>query len=399
MGLDQRRVVRTAVPLAASGGLYNLGSGYLIADELVLTAAHVLEFAEGVTAQKGQAADVAYIGNEWQQATVAWVDGDKDVALLSSPGMRADGMVRWGRLAGSNPLEWGAVGFPVASVDDAAGRQPEHAYGRVSPISDLGAGRLALTIESREAIGGDSPWAGLSGAGIFCGDHLVGVVTTDPGAYARSLVGRRVTDFCRDPEFAHLLGGLPVEDVEGTARELAQPNSRRIRQPKVLLSHLTADITWADWIADLLGQAGFNVVRQRWRLDASADLAARAQQSLAQNECVMVLLSAAFIASPHSVNVWLRQLMAQEPNYRRVLLARVEKCRLPDWLAPHLAVDFVARPAASSLAQVLEEFAVRGFAATQEVTHARRAQFVRDFPGRGPAISNLPPVTRSSPTG
>ena len=108
MGLDQRRVVRTAVPLAASGGLYNLGSGYLIADELVLTAAHVLEFAEGVTAQKGQAADVAYIGNEWQQATVAWVDGDKDVALLSSPGMRADGMVRWGRLAGSNPLEWGA---------------------------------------------------------------------------------------------------------------------------------------------------------------------------------------------------------------------------------------------------------------------------------------------------
>jgi tetratricopeptide (TPR) repeat protein len=384
--------VRTAVALASGGGLYNLGSGYLIADGLILTAAHVLEPAEGVTAQKGQAADVARIGGEWQQATVSWVDGEKDVAVLSCPGMRADGMVRWGRLVGSNPLDWGAVGFPVASADKDSGRQPEHTFGRVSPISDLGAGRLALTIEAREAIGAGSPWAGLSGAGIFCGDHLVGVVTTDPGAYARSLVGRRVADFCHNPEFAQLLGSLPVlEDVEGAARESAQFGSRRIRQPKVFLSHLTADITWADWIADLLGQAGFNVVRQRWRLDASADLGARAHQSLAQNECVIVLLSAAFIASPHSVNVWLRQLMAQEPNYRRVLLVRVEDCRLPDWLVPHLAVDFVERPAASSLAQVLEELAVRGFAATQEVTDATRAQFIRDFPGRGPAISNLPP--------
>ena len=392
VGLEERRVVRTAVPLDASEDLYNLGSGYLIADGIALTAAHVLERTEGVTAQEGQAAEVARIGGAWQQATIAWVDGVKDVAVLSCPGMRVDGMVRWGRLVGSNPLDWGAVGFPVASVDDVAGRQPEHAFGRTSSISDLGAGRLALTIESREAVGGDSPWAGLSGAGVFCGDHLVGVVTTDPGAYARSLVGRRAADFCDDPELAQLLGGLPVlEDVEGATGKSAQSDSRRIRQPKVFLSQLTADITWADWIADLLGQAGFNVVRQRWRLDASADLAARAQQSLAQNECVMVLLSAAFIASPHSVNEWLRQLMAQEPNHRRVLLVRVEECRLPDWLAPHLAVDFVGRPAASSLAHVLEELAVRGFAATQEVTGTRRAQFVRDFPGRGPAISNLPP--------
>ena len=236
------------------------------------------------------------------------------------------------------------------------------------------------------------PGRGYRGQAVFCGDHLVGVVTTDPGAYARSLVGRRVADFCHDPWLAQLLGGLPVlEDVEGAARGSAQSDSHSIRQPKVFLSHLTADITWADWIAGLLGEAGFNVVRQRWRLDASADLAARAQQSLAQNECVMVLLSAAFIASPHSVNVWLRQLMAQEPNHRRVLLVRVEECRLPDWLAPRLAVDFVGSSAASSVAQVLEELAVGGFAATREVTGARRAQLVGDFPGRGPAISNLPP--------
>ena len=392
MGLEQGRVVRTAVPLASGGGLYNLGSGYLIADGLVLTAAHVLEPAERVAARKGQAAEVERIGGEWQQATVAWVDAEKDVAVLSCPGMRADSMVRWGRLIGSQPLDWGAVGFPVASFDNDAGRQPEHAFGRTSPISDLGAGRLALTIESRLAIGGNSPWAGLSGAGVFCGDHLVGVVTTDPGGYAWSLVGRRMADFCHDPAFAELLGGLPVlEDLEGAVREPARPDPRRTRQPKVFLSHLTADITWADWIADLLSEAGFNVVRQRWRLDAGADLPARAKQSLAQNECVMVLLSAAFIASPHSVNLWLRQLVAQEANRHRVLLVRVEECRLPEQLASQLAVDFVEEPPASSLAQVLEKLAVRGFAAPQQIPSGKRDQFGRNFPGRGPAISNLPP--------
>jgi tetratricopeptide (TPR) repeat protein len=204
-----------------------------------------------------------------------------------------------------------------------------------------------------------------------------------------------VVDVCDDSGLAELLGGPPMlEDVEGVARESAQSGSRKIRQPKVFLSHLTADVTWADWLTDLLGQAGFNVVRQRWHLDASADLAARARQSLAQSECVIVLLSAAFVESPHGVNVWLHQLMAQEPNYRRVFLVRVEECDLPAWLTPHLAVDFLARSVAISLSQILEGLAVRGFAATQEVTDAARAEFVRNFPGRGPAIWNLPPRNR-----
>ena len=131
------------------------------------------------------------------------------MAVLSCPGLQAGSEVRWGRLAGSDPLDWGAVGFPVASIDEAAGRQAEHAFGRTSPISDRAAGRLALSVESREATGGDSPWAGLSGAAVFCGDHLVGVVTADPGTYAKSLAGRRVEDFCQDPALARLLGHVP----------------------------------------------------------------------------------------------------------------------------------------------------------------------------------------------
>src|SRR5580698_8464021 len=171
MALDEGRVVRTAVALADGSGLSNLGSGYLIADGLVLTAAHVLETVTGVAAQEGDAAEVARIGGEWLSATVRWLDTGRDVAVLASATLGATPPVRWGRLTGADPLDWGAIGFPAASVDAVAGRQPEHAYGRVSPVSDRPAGRLALTVESRQPVKGDSPWGGLSGSAVFCGDH------------------------------------------------------------------------------------------------------------------------------------------------------------------------------------------------------------------------------------
>ena len=213
-------MLRIAVPLVHGNDLYNLGSGYLIADSMVLTAAHVLTRATGEEMLKGGLAEVAPFGGEWREATIAWVDARRDVAVLRCPGLRAEGEMRWGRLVGADPLDWGAVGFPRASLDQDAGRQPEHAYGRTSPISERLAGRLALTVESREATDGDSPWAGLSGAAVFSGDHLIGVITADPGRYARSLVGRRAEDFCTDRELAELLGGPPpLEDIAGKVRE------------------------------------------------------------------------------------------------------------------------------------------------------------------------------------
>lgn len=220
MGLDERRVLRTAVSLAQGDDLCSFGSGYLIADGLILTAAHVLERTAGMAAREGEPAEVACLDGEWRPAIVAWVDPRRDVAVLRCSDLRAGSGTRWGRLIGSDPVDWGAVGFPHASLDAETGRQPEHAFGRTSPISERPAGRLALTVESREAMNSDSPWAGLSGAAVFSGEHLIGVITTDPGTYARSLEGRRAEDFCDDRELAKLLGSRPeLDDVAGSTGE------------------------------------------------------------------------------------------------------------------------------------------------------------------------------------
>ncbi len=235
MGLEESRVVRTSVPLGDGTGRYRLGSGYLIADGLVLTAAHVLENADDAAVSGGQAAEAAGPGGGWEQASVTWADAGRDVAVLACPALRAEGRVRWGRLAGPDPLDWGAVGFPAASATREGERQAEHAFGRTSPISERAAGTLALTIESRDAATGrgGSLWAGLSGAAVFCGEHLAGVITADTGGYDRSLTARRADDFCHDPALAAVLGGTPVlEQVTGRPREPGLADLRSTLRPR-----------------------------------------------------------------------------------------------------------------------------------------------------------------------
>lgn len=225
MGLEEVRVVRTRVVRDVSSGVFVFGSGYIISPGVVLTAAHVLEPARGVPPEVGHPCEVLTWGvdvGDWQLATVAWVDHDRDVAAVSCPTLPVTETVRWGRLVGSAPVEWTAVGYPVASLD-AVGRQPEQSGGRVWPVSELPTGRLALTVESRPArqtdLGG-SGWAGLSGAAVFCSERLVGVVMTDPDRYADSLVARRVATVADSAELAVLLGAAPqVDPVRGDTRE------------------------------------------------------------------------------------------------------------------------------------------------------------------------------------
>ena len=96
-------------------------------------------------------------------------------------------------------------------------------------------GRLALTIESRDPASraGGSGWAGLSGAAVFCGEHLAGVITADTGGYDQSLTARRAEDFCHDPDLAAVLGGTPVlEQVTGSPREPGLADLRSTLRPR-----------------------------------------------------------------------------------------------------------------------------------------------------------------------
>src|SRR5512142_1113663 len=203
MGVDRYRVCEL---YAAGPGAEGSGSGYRLGDRLVLTARHVI--APALAGPGGQVLVRPLGAPGWLPARVEWADADADAALIviEDEGWRApagESVLRWGELAGSDPVPCAAVGFPWASVRPDRRRDTAHVYGQLAPLGQLRQGRLDLDVASASpsAREGDSPWAGMSGAGVIADNHLVGMITVDPASYQDRLVTVPVSRLLADEGF------------------------------------------------------------------------------------------------------------------------------------------------------------------------------------------------------
>ena len=190
IGSDDGPVPRRAYPAAPSTGdgpPFRFGSGYVVRQGQVLTAAHVLVAADPNLAV--DELDTVHVGDRcsiatwdalklattaddihWIDATVSAVDPASDVAVIAVEGI-GDGMppVRFGRLDGEEPVRWSAVGFPNAGLTEQ-GDSPSRAWGDVDAVTNEFDERLGMTVRSREPglmTWRASGWAGLSGAAVF----------------------------------------------------------------------------------------------------------------------------------------------------------------------------------------------------------------------------------------
>jgi hypothetical protein len=203
MGVDRYRVCEL---YAAGPDGEGCGSGYRIGDRLVLTARHVI--APVLSGADGDLL-VRPVGvSGWLPARVEWENADADAALIEIEAERwrapsGESVVRWGELAGSDPLPCAAVGFPWASAQPDRIRDTAHLYGQLAPLGQMKEGRLDLDVVSASpsARPGGSPWAGMSGAGVITDNHLVGVITVDPGRYRDRLVAAPVSQLLTDRGF------------------------------------------------------------------------------------------------------------------------------------------------------------------------------------------------------
>ncbi|MFK3734733.1 hypothetical protein ACI2LJ_31215, partial [Streptomyces sp. NPDC088090] len=152
-------------------------------ERLVLTSGHV-------AARAGGRAEVFQPGREgtWS-GQVVWCGtpgGRDDAALVlldEAPAWSSPGAVRWGRMVTDEP----GAGCRTWGVPDVAQRpgQPVEAVqveGRINPGSGFVGNQYVVDLLqhppqwSKE---NTSPWGGLSGAAVFCGQLLVGVVASD----------------------------------------------------------------------------------------------------------------------------------------------------------------------------------------------------------------------------
>ncbi|MGW0834343.1 tetratricopeptide repeat protein [Streptomyces prunicolor] len=215
----RHRVVEVLPAGARPGTTMRFGSGYAIADDLVLTAGHVVA-AEGV------AVAVRLLNGKVHAAEVAWLGtGVGDAAVLRVPaapwrGLPDSGALRWGKATGEAAVACRAWGYPKAQATGGA-RDIEALEGTVDASGAIRSERYDINISKPTVLpsrGDDSGWKGMSGAAVFGpGLQLLGVILADPKMYGSSrLQALPVSRLLADEGFAALVGvGLhDLEEVE-----------------------------------------------------------------------------------------------------------------------------------------------------------------------------------------
>ncbi|MGW8452831.1 NACHT domain-containing protein [Streptomyces niveus] len=167
------------------------GSGFLLSERLVLTARHLLGEDETTT--------VAVPGGRPRIACrTLWVgDADADDAallladeFLVTPGSTLFETVRFGRIDSITALlECHSLGFPRVQRYDGQKLSMEQFRGTIKPGSGIlrgeyvieGTGTPPAALED-----GGSPWAGMSGAPVFSGGFLIGMVAKDAAGWQHS---------------------------------------------------------------------------------------------------------------------------------------------------------------------------------------------------------------------
>ncbi|MFF5090445.1 HEAT repeat domain-containing protein [Streptomyces niveus] len=200
--LAERRVVEVYEP---RGG--TVGSGYLVAPRLVLTARHVVEAALPADipltppTHRATAAALRSLASDrprcrvrplerggasaFGEAVVVWWSAHYDVALLAAvdrvtPTEYPMGALAWADLSSADPVDVTAVGFPDADVT-AEVRESRQIKGIVTPLSGVKNDRWIIQIDGRIGTppGSGSTWAGMSGAALFADDRVVGILEVD----------------------------------------------------------------------------------------------------------------------------------------------------------------------------------------------------------------------------
>ncbi len=204
---------RVVEVFSRSGQVTHLGSGYAIADDLVLTAGHAVA-EDGVTVRlldgASVDAEVAWLGKGVGDAAVLWVP--------SAPwrGRPDSGALRWGKVTGDASVSCRAYGFPRAQAGDV-----EVLEGTVNAGGAIRSERYDVDIDKPALLplpGDDSGWRGMSGAALFGpGLQLLGVILADPKMYgSRRLQVLPAARLLADDGFATRVGaGLhDLEDVD-----------------------------------------------------------------------------------------------------------------------------------------------------------------------------------------
>ncbi|MBC6446000.1 tetratricopeptide repeat protein [Actinokineospora xionganensis] len=228
-------------------GESRVGSGYVVASGLVLCSAHV-------TGPRGAPVEVFRPGlAAVVPGVVVWsgTPGGRDDASLIAVAPDAfplQRQVRWGRTVTRVPglpcETWGAP-----EVVQQPGRPAEvgHLLGSLNPGDRLVGYRYTMRITGprHATLPTGSPWAGLSGAPLFSGDLLIGVIMADvAGAQHGELIAVPAYVLWHDESFRRVLGDAGGRLAPVELDRLSPVVPTRLTTPSSLLLARQEVVPW-----------------------------------------------------------------------------------------------------------------------------------------------------------
>lgn len=240
-GIDPRRVAE--VIATGADGVGRRASGYRVASGVVLTAAHAVSDARAVHVRFDSDRP-----GEWSAPALDVVaDPASDLAVVRIDAPDDVPAAAFGRIGDrSGVVAVQTVGFPrfklraYAAPRSGSFRDSHHAVGTVAPLSNRRSRRLEVSVAApeRDPDPNASPWEGMSGAALWAGGRIVGVVTDHHRSDGLGrLAAARVTDLLDDAAggLRDLLGLPPrLDDVAGPKEATYRRQIRNIAPEELL---------------------------------------------------------------------------------------------------------------------------------------------------------------------
>lgn len=229
--MDEQRVMEVWCP-----AWKQTGSGYLVTDSLILTAYHNVR-------HDGQASDGLQVRQLDRNGQTTWLaaeriwpehepdltqDPSADAALLQIVAPSWDpaklSPVRWGRVVGTDRIPCKSLGFSDAEKRPDNTRDTMPIRGHLEPLHAMKTSLLTIHVNEGivpKRLAQGSGWAGMSGAAVFCGPLLTGILITehDIADSNEVLFAVPITSLRATPGFTPTLraaGGNPdVENING----------------------------------------------------------------------------------------------------------------------------------------------------------------------------------------
>ena len=211
---DPRRLALVVCTVRAAGGeKQTVGTGYFLTDKLVLTASHVVpDNAAKIGVRVQESSD------HWYRAdtTAVWRDVPLDAVLIrAARPIEATEPVIWHEGWPTENGPWNSTAYPIASGQETDDHTEYKSAGLDGTFyAQGGAGQGERTLElSVNAEPENGRWGGISGAPIFVGNKLLGIIKSVPNSFTGTrLTGVPAELLWRNPAFRLALAPQWLDD-------------------------------------------------------------------------------------------------------------------------------------------------------------------------------------------